>query len=125
MNNTLMTHLGLAFLRITTALMMLTHGYSKFMKLVSGDFKFADPIGIGEAPSLFLAVVGEFIAPILIIIGFKTRLAAIPALITMLVAAIIVHGADPFGTQEKAWLYSVLFATIILLGPGKYSIDKK
>ncbi len=87
--------------------------------------EFANPLGIGQGPSLFLAVIGEFVAPLLLIIGYKTRFAAIPALITMLVAAVIVHSADPFGTQEKAWLYAVIFMTIILLGPGKFSLDKK
>lgn len=125
MKNSLLTNIGLAVLRIAPSLMMLTHGYPKFQKLISGNMEFADPIGIGSGPSLFLAVIGEFLAPILIIIGYKTKFATIPALITMLVAAILVHGADPFKTQEKAWLYAVIFAVILLVGPGKYSLDKK
>lgn len=120
-----MKDIGLAFFRITTSVMMMTHGYGKFMKLISGNFEFGDPIGIGAAPSLFLAVIGEFICPILIIIGFKTRFAAIPVAITMAVAAFIAHAADPFGTKEKALFYLVAFITIALLGPGKFSIDKK
>jgi len=43
----------------------------------------------------------------------------------MLVAGFIVHAADPFGTKEKAFLFSAFFIMIILLGPGKFSIDKK
>ncbi|MEO0572660.1 MAG: DoxX family protein [Bacteroidota bacterium] len=125
MKNNLVTHLGLAFLRIVPSLMMLSHGYPKFQKLISGNMEFANPIGIGEGPSLFLTVIGEVVAPIMIIIGYKTKLAAIPALITMLVAAIVVHGTDPFNVQEKAWLYAVFFAAILLLGPGKFSLDKK
>ncbi len=116
---------GLAFFRISMSAMMITHGLPKFQKLVSGDFTFGDPIGIGAAPSLFLAVIGEFICPILIIIGYKVRLASIPVVITMLVAAFIAHSADPFGTKEKALLFLISFVTIALLGPGKFSIDKK
>ena len=37
----------------------------------------------------------------------------------------IVHAADPFGTKEKALLFAVTFIVIFLLGPGKYSIDRK
>lgn len=125
MKSNSLTHIGLAVLRILPSLMMLAHGFPKFKKLIAGNFEFGNPIGIGEAPSLFLAVVGEFIAPILIIIGYKTKFAAIPSLITMLVAAFIVHASDPFGTKEKALLYAVFFIAIILLGPGKYSLDKK
>ncbi|TVZ14054.1 DoxX family protein [Maribacter sp. MAR_2009_72] len=125
MKNPLFKDVGLAFFRIAVSAMMLTHGLPKFLKLISGNFEFGDPIGIGAAPSLFLAVIGEFICPLLIIIGFKTRLSAIPAAITMAVAAFIAHGADPFGTKEKALLYLVAFITLALVGPGKYSIDKK
>ncbi|SIR29202.1 DoxX family protein [Maribacter ulvicola] len=125
MKNTLLKDLGLAFFRIAVSVMMVTHGLPKFQQLISGNFQFADPFGMGEAPSLFLAVIGEFICPILIIIGFKSRLAAIPTAITMAVAAFVIHGADDFNTKEKALFYLVAFITISLLGPGKFGIDKK
>lgn len=125
MKNNLLKDIGLAVLRILPALMLITHGLSKFLKLINGNFEFGDPIGIGATPSLFLAVLGEFICPILLIVGFKTRWVAIPSAITMLVAVLIVHAEDPFGTKEKALLYLVFFIAIILLGPGKFSIDRK
>lgn len=125
MKNSLLKDIGLSVLRILPAVMLITHGLPKFQKLISGNFEFGDPIGIGAAPSLFLAVLGEFICPILLIVGFKTRWVAIPSAITMLVAVLIVHAEDPFGTKEKALLYLVFFIAIILLGPGKFSIDRK
>ncbi|TMU56661.1 DoxX family protein [Flagellimonas algicola] len=125
MKNNLLIHLGLAILRIVPSAFMLTHGYPKFQKLISGNMEFANPIGIGQGPSLFLAVLGEFICPILMIIGLKTRWAAIPTTLVMLVAAFRVHAEDPFGTKEKALLFAVVFIVVFLLGPGKYSVDKK
>ncbi|WP_047245538.1 DoxX family protein [Maribacter thermophilus] len=125
MKSPLLKDIGLAFFRIAVSVMMLTHGLPKFQKLISGNFQFGDPIGIGAAPSLFLAVISEFICPILIIIGYRTRLLSIPVAITMAVAAFIAHGSDPFGTKEKALFYLVAFITIALVGPGKYSIDRK
>ncbi len=124
-NTPLVKNIGLALLRILPAAMMLSHGIPKLQKLIAGNFDFGDPLGIGAAPSLFLAVIGEVICPILLIIGFKTKWAAIPAAITMAVAAFIVHGADPFGKQEKALLYLTFFVVIALVGPGKFSIDKR
>lgn len=124
-DSSLTKNIGLAILRIIPSAMMLSHGIPKFQKLIAGNFEFGDPLGIGAAPSLFLAVIGEVICPILLIIGFKTKWAAIPAAITMAVAAFIVHGADPFGKQEKALLYLVFFIVIALVGPGKFSLDKR
>ncbi|WP_222984269.1 DoxX family protein [Flagellimonas meishanensis] len=125
MKNNLLIHLGLALLRILPSAFMLTHGYPKLMKLVNGNTEFANPFGIGEAPTLFLAVIAEFVCPVLMIIGFKTRWAAIPAAIAMFVAAFMIHAADPFATKEKALLFLVFFVVIFLLGPGKYSVDKR
>lgn len=123
-NNTLI-NLGLAILRIVPSAFMLTHGYPKLMNLINGNTEFANPFGIGQAPSLFLTVVAEFVCPLLIIIGFKTRWAAIPTAITMFVAGFIIHGADPFGRKEMALMYLTAFVVIMLLGPGKYSVDRK
>jgi len=126
MKSNTLQQIGFTLIRVVpSAIMLFAHGMGKFQKLVAGDFTFADPIGIGPAPSLFLAVIGEMVAPILIIIGYKTRLAAVPAFITMFVAAFITHGADPFAKKELAVLYAIFFLTVFLIGPGKYSIDKK
>ena len=116
---------GLLILRVGVSALMLTHGYGKFLRLFTDPTDFGDPIGLGPTISLILAVIGEFVAPILIIIGYKTKLAAIPALITMLVAAFVVHSSDPIGTKEKALLYAVCYLAIAFTGAGKYSIDKK
>jgi putative oxidoreductase len=43
----------------------------------------------------------------------------------MLVAAFIVHLDDPFKRKELALLYLVGFLIVLLMGPGKYSLDKK
>lgn len=125
MQKKLFNDIGLLLLRVVVSAMMLTHGLPKFQNLISGNLEFADPFGIGAAPSLFLAVIGEFLCPILIIFGFKTRWAAIPAAITMAVAAFITHGADSFAKKEMAILYLLVFVVIILVGPGTYSVDRK
>jgi len=103
---------------------MLTHGSSKAIKLFNGDFSFANPIGIGELPTLILAVIAEVVAPIFIIVGYKTRLATIPAMATMFVAAFVVHLNDGYGRQELPVIYLVSFLLISILGPGRISIDK-
>jgi putative oxidoreductase len=125
MNHSSSFNFGLLLLRVGFGGMMLTHGIPKLLKMISGDFSFGDPIGIGEPASLVLAVLGEVVFPVLVIIGYKTRISALPILITMIVAAFIVHAADPLATKEKAILYLIGFAAIAFLGAGKYSIDQK
>ena len=83
------------------------------------------PIGIGITPSLILASFGEFIAPVFIIIGWKTRLFTIFPALTMLVAFAIAHDGDPFSKKEKSLMYLIAFIVIYLMGPGKYSLDKQ
>jgi len=118
-------NLALLLLRVGFSAGMLTHGYPKLQKIIQGDMSFSDPLGIGEEVSLILAVFGEFIAPIFVLIGFKARYAAIPTIITMAVAAFISNGGDPFSKWEKALLYLIGFSAIALLGSGKYSVDGK
>jgi len=118
-------HLGLLVLRVSTSGLMLTHGIPKLLEVLEGDLSFGDPIGLGATVSKILAIIGEVVAPLLIIIGYKTRLAAIPALITMFVAAFVVHANDPFGSKEKALLFGFAFLVIALVGAGRYSVDKK
>ncbi len=103
---------------------MLTHGYGKFLMLTGdGQVQFADPIGIGETASLILAVFAEFICSILLILGVATPLSALPLLITMLVAALIVHAPDPFTRKELPLLYAAVYLVIAIAGAGKYSFD--
>lgn len=105
-------------------LMIINHGWRKLDKLLAGgEIKFADPLGIGTELSLQLAVLGEVVCAALITVGLFTRLASIPAMITMFVAAWIVHGGDPFKEQEHALLFGVVYLVLFLIGPGRYSID--
>lgn len=114
--------LGLLLLRLGFGGFMLTHGIPK-LNMLSNPSDFGDPIGIGATLSLILALIGEGVAPILMIIGFKTKWAAIPAIITMGVAAFIVHAKDDLATKEHALLFFFAFFVILLCGAGKYSID--
>ena len=100
---------GLLLMRVGFSVGMMTHGYGKFLKVIQGNFEFGDPIGIGPTFSLILAAIGEFIAPILIILGWKTRLATIFPTLTMLVAFAIAHDGDPFSRKEKAFVYLIAF----------------
>lgn len=111
-------------LRVTAGVLMLTHGYGKLQLLLNGGpYTFADPYGVGQTITLIVAVFAEFFCSILIILGLFTRLAAIPLIITMMTAAIIIHSGDPIGNRELSILFGVIFITLAFFGAGKYSVD--
>ncbi len=110
--------------RIGVAAFMLTHGFPKLMKLMAGgEIRFADPFGFGMTFSLVLAVFAEFFCSILIGLGIGTRLAAIPLIVTMSIAAFVAHGPDPFGKKELALLYLIIYIFLLFTGSGKFSVD--
>lgn len=123
-NYSINVDVALLVLRLVIGGFMLTHGIGKFQSLFSGEpIQFPDPMGVGATASLTLAVFSEVFCSILIILGLATRFAAIPLFITMMVAAFIVHKDDGFSRQEFPLLYAVIYSTIALIGPGKYSLD--
>lgn len=117
--------ISLLLLRLTFGgLMLINHGIGKMNKLMAGgEIKFPDPLGVGAELSLQLTVFGEVVCAGLLAIGLFTRFAAIPAIITMLVAAFIVHGSDPFGDKEGALLFLIPYVILFVKGSGKYSVD--
>lgn len=118
------TSLGLLILRIGFgATMAIRHGLPKLMGFADQMHTFPDPLGIGSTLSLSLAVSAEFLCAIAVVIGIFTRVAAVPLIITMAVAFFIVHGSDPFGKKETAFLFFLGFSTIFSCGPGAYSAD--
>jgi putative oxidoreductase len=123
--------LGLLILRLGIGLYLLAHGWGKLQMIIGGKFDaFMDPIGLGTGTSLVLAGFAEFICGGLLLLGLATRLAAIPVVITMAVAAIFVHGADPWlvsnatnGSKEPALLYLIPALALIFTGPGRFAVD--
>lgn len=132
---------GLLILRLGVAGYMITHGWSKVTMLMERQFEmFGDPIGIGPVASLVLVVLAEFLCAILVVAGLATRLAAIPIVITMAVAAFVAHGADPwtmteaamrfFSGASKSWAskqpaltFLFVFLALVFTGAGRYSLD--
>lgn len=115
---------ALLVFRVTASLMILTHGWAKIANFSENLSKFRDPLGLGVATSLQMAIFAEFFCAILVGLGFMTRWALIPLIITMATVSFVVHGAD-FNKQELPLLYFVSFLFLFVTGPGKYSMDNQ
>lgn len=123
-NDTLL-NLWLLIFRVAAGSFMLTHGIPKLMTLVKGGpITFMDPFGLGDTVTFILVVFAEFLCSVLVVLGIGTRLATIPLIITMSVAAFHAHAADPFGKKEMALLYLIIFITILVLGGGRFEAGK-
>ncbi|MFZ8836570.1 MAG: DoxX family protein [Flavobacteriales bacterium] len=120
---------GLLILRIGTAGLMLPHGWAKMNKLVNGltgdGVEFYNWLGIGETPSLILTVIGELIAPVLVLLGWYSRWGAALMAITMGVAAFMYHWEAPLSEKEHALLFFFPALVIALIGPGSWGFNRK
>lgn len=124
MKNEPLKDIALLVIRLGAGGMMLTHGIPKIGRLFGeGPVKFSDPFGLGPEVSLGMAIFAEVICAVLVMIGFKTRLATIPLILTMLTAAFYAHWNDPFGKKELPLLYICVFIGILAFGAGKYAVD--
>lgn len=116
---------GLFFLRLAAGGIMLgAHGIPKLLKFSTLSETFPDPIGLGSFISYLLAVGAEVGAAALILIGVYVRLATIPLIVTMGVAAFIVHSADPFSQKELAIVYLMVYVALFFTGGGSYTLDQ-
>jgi putative oxidoreductase len=106
------------------SLMLVNHGLDKLVHFSDKASRFSDPFNIGSTTSLALIVFAEFFCAAFIILGLFTRIAAIPLAIGMGVALFYANKGQVFGDGEYAGLYMVCFLTILLLGPGKASLDR-
>jgi putative oxidoreductase len=137
----LTTSIGLLILRLGIGGYLATHGWGKLQMVLAGDLdQFGDPIGLGPSTSLLLVTFAEFGCALLLVVGLATRLAAVPIVIAMAVAAFVAHAADPWtagrgyelymagtakswASKEPALLYLVSFLALVFTGAGRYSLD--
>ncbi|HEY1194581.1 MULTISPECIES: DoxX family protein [Flavobacterium] len=118
------TDLGLLLLRISTGGLMLFHGVSKLIHGIS--FLVENMGAFGYAVYL-----GEVLAPILILIGFRTRLAAVLLAVTCIVAVATAHAQEIFTISdhggyalELLGLYFFGALALFFTGAGKYAVSK-
>jgi putative oxidoreductase len=117
--------LGLLVLRLGAgALMVSGHGLPKLAGFAEKSATFSDPLGVSPAVSLGLAVFAEFFCALAVSLGLYARLASIPLVFTMGVAALVVHADDPFKVKEKALLFLVMYLAVLVAGPGKYALSR-
>ena len=124
-------NLGLLILRISLGVLFLLHGIAKIEHGIGGIEGILENKGL---PSFFAygVFVGEIIAPIMLIIGFRTRIAAIFYIITMVFAVYLNHMGDiGIRTPSGAWgievqaLFLLGALALFFTGSGKLAVSTK
>jgi putative oxidoreductase len=110
-------------LRLLLGGMFVRYGYTKLASYHEILPMFGDVIGIGATLSFQLVIFAELVCGFLVLIGFITRLSAVPILVTMLVAFFVAHKADPFDMKAITLAYAGLALIMVVQGAGKFSID--
>lgn len=131
MSSSLRVDLGKLVLRFGVGFLMLFHGVAKLIDGVGFIKMTLAKSGLPEFMA-YGTYLGEIVAPILLMLGLKTKSAAGVIVFTMVVALYLVHLGDIFSLAKTgAWAIELIafyiFASIaiMLLGPGKYSVDKQ
>lgn len=123
LDNVLFHNIGILLFRIVVGVFMLLHGWQKLENFTMLSAVFPDPLGVGSTASLVLIILAEFGCSVLIILGLFTRLATIPLIFGMIVAAFVIHGNDAFAVKELSLLYLSLYIALAFIGSGKISFD--
>ena len=130
--------LAALLLRVVFGGAMLTvYGLPKLADFAHWVEAFPTPFGWNPTVAMGLIVLAEVGCAALVLAGWKTRWAALPLVLAMAVALLVVHGGAGWnavdavtglprqggGEQERSALYLTGFAAIALLGGGRWSVD--
>lgn len=117
-------------LRISCGGILLFHGIHKVFVEIDHVKTILQTVGL---PS-FLAygnIVGEFIAPIMVLLGYKTRIAALIIVFNMLLSVLLAHADIIFAVNdyggwmiETNMLYFFSALALFFFGAGKYSVSR-
>ncbi len=122
---------GKLLLRLTLGILMLFHGVAKLRYGVSGIEGMLQSHGL---PGFFAygVIIGEVLAPLLVISGFYARIGGVIIAFNMVVAIALAHGSQLFDIGKSGgWALELqgffLLTSIVvaLIGPGKFSINRQ
>ena len=127
---------GLLLLRILIGLSFLAHGLPKLMagpELWIKLGKSMQFIGMASYPVFWglMAALSESLGGFLLLIGFCFRPACLFLLVTMAVATVMHFNTTPGNLFEKWQIAShaielgSVFLSLLLIGPGKFSVDRE
>jgi putative oxidoreductase len=129
MNQNTQSDLGKLVLRLALGILILLHGIAKLKGGLSG---IEDMLAAQGLPTFLAygALVGEVLAPLMLILGFYARIGALLVVVNMLFALVLAHlGQLGMLNEQGGWaleLQGMFLASALalaLLGPGRYGVN--
>ena len=123
--------LGLLFIRLGLGICLFMHGFGKILHGVGGVKSILVDAGLPSFLAYF-AYLSEVLAPIMIAVGFYSRLGAILVLGTSITILYSYYGfANLFALNEVngfkselIYLYIAISLCILFIGSGKYAVKQ-
>ena len=116
---------GVLFIRIAFGFHLLHYSWNDVLHFSAGDN--AEWLGSLGVPFPFIMswayILTQFIGGILLLIGYKTRLVAVPLIVTFLVAYFLVHAGDSYKNSFQAIQMLAVSLFFFYNGSGKISLD--
>jgi putative oxidoreductase len=129
MNPALQQDFAKLILRLALGILILLHGLAKLNGGLAGI------VGLVEAQGLpgflgYAVLIGEIIAPLMVLLGFHARIGGLLIAINMLVAVVLMHmgqlgslnGQGGWELELQGMFFAVAVA-LALLGPGRFSVN--
>ena len=123
--------LGRLLLRLGLGGLILLHGIAKLMGGIDPIKQLVAATGLPGFVA-YGVYLGEVVAPVLVIIGWYSRIGSLVIAINMVFALFLAHRADLFtlaGTGgyalELQALYLIVAIALALMGPGRYSANER
>ncbi|MNK19611.1 hypothetical protein D3C87_378330 [compost metagenome] len=122
---------GLLILRVGLGAMMMVHGLPKIIggiDMWTGLGSSMKVIGINFLPTFWglMAALAEGMGGFLLVLGLFFRPVNMLLAFTMLIAALVHFGkGEGVMGASHAIEVGIVFFSLIFIGPGKYSVDKK
>jgi len=115
-------------LRLTVGGLMLFHGIAKLAHGIAWMGPLLAAHGLPEFIQ-YGVILGEVVAPVLLVLGYRTRISALVVAFDMVIAFALVHSHQVFTLGPSGgWaielpaFYFLASLVIFFAGPGKYSV---
>lgn len=117
-------NIAMFLLRAGLGVLLLPHGFEKLVHFNEMKSKFFNLLGMGSTVSLILVIFAELVCAILLILGLLSRGAALVIFFQFCVIVWKVNQFGIFGKGEDDFLFLLISFVLVLVGPGKFSIDR-